>query len=423
MTTSIEVAACRGCATPAPLGASFCPSCGAPLGDVALIRLEPISADSPDRRPPDTTIAERHGALGRRAKAWAALACAALVVALLATRAPRDDAGPSATSTTAAPVATTTASTTTQPTLELTKSAPPEPAVPALSGLPDIDGFLVAVDTEGELVQVALETGQVSKIELGGTTQYAQLRPFGSNLIVQFDAHIVALTPSGEQRPLGAGWAVSVTNRFALVVRPNERSRNTTFDLVDSAGTAVATLAEENAVWASLTPDGRVVVQRAQRIGTVDPQTGTFTHIADGVALSTTTSSTLLRMTCQSIRACEVRSGPFEDPDRWRVSKELIPSFAEFTPSPDGRYLAALSWDTEERTLIDLADGSRRELGARRQPTSMSFSADGRWLALISESGSEIELVSVDGREPHTVDLGGGQLAALTFADQPAITP
>lgn len=421
MTATTAHGRCGSCGTAAPLGASFCPSCGAPLGDVSVIRLEPIGSE-PGGRQPLTPDVETYGRqLSRRTKALAVVGIAALLGVLVATRSPAERVD-HATSTTV-PASTTTS--TAAPDSTTTSADPGEPApttttLSAISGLPATNGYLVALSAEGELLQIDLAGGKVAKrpVEGGGANQFIELRPLGSGLVIHREDRIELLTRTGEQRSLGSGWIAAASSRHLLIARYSGTFAS--FELVDEEGETVSTVNATQFSWTGLTPDGRVVVSRGQRIGTIDAETGAFTHIADGIPLYTA-SGPLVRITCATITDCELRSGPHDDPDRWRAPTTVLPQQADVSASPDGRLLVAMSWETGERTLIDLSDGSALQLGTTGPTGSTSFSADGRWLAFIASPGSEIELVSTDTGQSHTVPLPGSELVAVTFTSEPVI--
>ncbi len=412
MTAPTALGACRKCAKAAPLGASFCPSCGSPVGDIAVIQLEPVGA----RHAHALDNAEPPPVTGWGVKALLVGGCCLLVALLLVTRSPSERSAP------ATPTTQPTTTTTTQLVAEPATTSPAtETTLAPFVGLPPLEGYLVALGAHGDLLQIDLDTGVATSMAFAESGTYSRFHLLNNGVLLQGDERLELITPSGEQRPFGSGWVIATTPELALVASSGPSQ---TIELRDNSGTVVATPNAEAAVWVGLTSQGAVAVQRGQRIGIVDGKTGAFGHLADGVAFYAA-GNALVRLSCETISRCEVRSGPFDDPDRWRISADAVPRGAELTSSPSGRYLVASDWNTGERILVDLASGGIRQLESLNDGmpgSSVSFSADERWLASISSADrTELTLTSLDDEAVHTLPLAHGRLVAVAFTPKPVI--
>jgi hypothetical protein len=323
----------------------------------------------------------------------------------------------------AAPPTTSEATTTTTsgPTTAALLAEPPTTSPEeVVTPVPGASGYLiVGVSSPGRLLEVDLSSGAVRTLpyDPGNGTVY-HITPLGSMLLLQHENKLVAVDlATGGVTSLGTDVHVlSASHRAALLSRFDPASATQSSELIDAGGARRPVGQTDGAV--GLSEDGRILAMRAEQIGWVGPEGG-FDALTTGEVLATSPTA-LVRLACTTASECELRSGPLDEPDRYRrpIEEQLLQ--ASLYPGLDGRYLTVLRWTDGRLAIFDMATGAAATIQEASGGNVPAYSPDGVWLAW-TDNGS-IHLANVQTAEHIVVDDVEGFANAVAFALQPLPT-
>ncbi len=423
--TAVAGDTCVACRFNLPNDARFCPRCGVAIGT------EFVSLTA-SRSGAGASDAERSGrrpsALGVMA-ALGILIVGGLAIVDRTTRpAPAPEPPTTVEPTTTSTTATPTTSTPADPAESVSVSLATQP-VPSVPGL-----YLLVLLRDGRVAEIDMETGAahafVVDSEMRVSADFGAIAVLDDGMLVNLSDQLYALpNGSSEVRSIATSREiVSTGQRYALA-----------FDLSpDSGGVPVPVLIDGNGAespspeihemnghwpwWAAqLTADDRLAVNRAERIGIVDPTTGQANELGEGVLLARGPNHVLLH-TCDRAGVCSVELASLAG-ERRAVEVELSPDwFGSMRLSPDGQWAVGAQWgDPTTREIVNLMTGQRMELPAVLGPPwrqMASFSSDSRFLAVVA--GSTVELWDLSaGSNIATLNDLGSPIAA-SFSTRPS---
>jgi len=301
--------------------------------------------------------------------------------------------------------------------------------LPSRLALPDgLSGRLHLAVRDRALLEVDLGTGAVTARPAPDQADVLALHVLGDGTDVAADQTTVSVRRAGTDTfvpvagLVGGYLQILAADDATVVVSHAAPDRNELW-LIGPDGTArpAAERLQQGRDWSTARlglRDGRLVTGFAQAIGVVDPDRGTGSAVADG-ALIAADDRTVVRTVCDATLRCTLRSGPYDDPDRWVVGLDgpLQATLLSAQLSPDGRRLLVSTYDGGVvLTLVDLTTGALRPVpeGLPTTPFELAarFTADGRWLIVAEASGVVLIETATDARL--RIELGpANQIGAI----------
>ena len=419
---------CSACSSEIDAASRFCSKCGTEQvldtdGDVFADSLRTASSATP---PLAAETPPRYGHGGSTNWPRAALAAAAAVVVV--------GGGLALFSRSSSPPAPTPSTTTARP-------APGNPTTGTTA--PDgtisrATGYAIGLRSDGTMVRVDLATGRTCPLEetVAAETRFQSLHTNGTDIIAMSQGSVSVISASATEArvDLGVGDRVITSPGGRWVVAeemdPSEaaplawrRGQSEAASMAIAPGMAIVGIAGDE-----------VVLSGGGSIFLLNPTTGQSRFVAAGIPIATA-DDVLVRSVCSSPTNCEIRWGPWDDPNR--AIRPLPDSYRGMWAfpgfgvlSPDRSKVAALdtSYGAQRVRVLDLERGTETSFPAGslvgRFPT-VSFSEDGLHIVHVNRERVEgatgrIVISPLDGSTPTSLDLG--DLVSVTVSVPTATT-